>query len=129
MSSTVELWQVYYVFCKYTKPTPKNKFIVIMCFDETIPMGILINSEINNFIKKRNHLMSCEVTLEQERHNFLRHTSYLDCRDIFSFPEVELTDLRGVMHPDIRQDVINAVKACPVLVLKHKIQILSQWGK
>ncbi|MEO1256804.1 MAG: hypothetical protein AAFY41_18220, partial [Bacteroidota bacterium] len=75
MADTVELWQVYYLFCKYTKPTPKNKYIAIMCFDDQIPMGILINSNIHPFVKARNHLMPCEVKLEQASHNFLSYDS------------------------------------------------------
>lgn len=126
MPNSVELWQVYYLFCTYTKPSPKNKYVAIMCFDEEMPMGILINSEIHPFVQARNYLLPCEVKLEQQIHNFLTHDSYLDCRDIFPFPEAQLTDYKGVIHEEVRADVITAVKACTVLTLKFKMKILEQ---
>jgi hypothetical protein len=62
------------LFCTHTKPFPKNKFIVIICF-ETTAMGFLINSQINQFVQKRPSLMPCEVKLEQ---NDLKRTQIVN---------------------------------------------------
>jgi hypothetical protein len=96
MTSTINYWEVYYVVnCQHTKPQPKNKYVIIACFDDNIPMGFLINSKINEFIKKRADLMKCEVEILQQDHSFLSYNSYVDCRDIFAFSQSDLTDLRG----------------------------------
>jgi hypothetical protein len=119
MTATVNLWDVYYVFTTHTKPFPKNKFIVIVCF-ETNPMGFLINSRINQFVQKRPRLMPCEVKIEQSSHTFLAHDSFLDCRDLFPFPASELTDLKGTIDEATRIKILAGVAACPVLPRNYK---------
>lgn len=78
MTGNVNCWDVFYLFCKHTKPHPKNKFVVIVCF-ENIPMGFLINSQVNEFVKNRPSLLRCEVKILQQDHAFLSYDSYVDC--------------------------------------------------
>ena len=122
MTTTVKLWDVYYVFTSHTKPFPKHKFIVILAF-ETNPMGFLINSQINQFVQKRPRLLPCEVKIEQSNHTFLSHDSFLDCRDLFSFAAAELTDLRGSIDEATRTKILAGVAACPVLPRDYKTLI------
>lgn len=124
MAVSIELWQVYYLFCNHTKPLPKYKFVVIACIDDT-PMGFLINSKINQFIYRRPKLLVCEVKLEQIDHDFLSYNSYLDCRDIFPFETSELTDLRGTIHDSAKGSILTAVSACPVLPTRYKQMIIE----
>lgn len=122
MTASVNLWDVYYLFCTHTKPFPKHKFIIIVCFENT-PMGFLINSQINQYVQSRPKLMPCEVKIEQHEHQFLSHDSFVDCRDLFPFTNNELNDLRGTIVEQSRKDILLAVAACPVLPRDYKALI------
>lgn len=122
MAERVELWQVYHLYCRHTKPLPKYKYVVIVCTEPT-PMGFLVNSKINQFIIERPKLLVCEVKIEPAQHSFLSHTSYVDCRDLFPFELAELTDLRGTIDSSVQPDILAGVSACPVLPAHHKQMI------
>lgn len=109
MPGNVSCWEVFYLFCKHTKPNPKNKFVV--------------NSHVNEFVKNRPQLMQCEVKILQQDHAFLSYDSYVDCRDIFGFHLNELTDRRGEIAVAARPLIRAAVASCPVLPRKYKEMI------
>ena len=118
-------WEVFHMpSCRHAKPAPKDKFIVI-AYGNPSPHGFFINSRINNFIRNRPDLLSCEAEILASQHPFLRYDSYVDCREIFSFYEIELTNTRGILSPDAQQVVIEAVNYCPVLEQIHKTRILE----
>lgn len=107
----IQQWDVYFVInSRHAKPLPKDKFVVVACFDPN-PCGFFINTRVNDFIQRNAHLMGCEVQLSAAEHAFLSYDSWLDCREILSFHESELSDKRGVLA---------AVDACPVLRPRFK---------
>ena len=121
-----ELWQVYYVVsCRHAKPVPKNKFVVIVGFDENQPLCMFINSKINNFIKNRPYLLDCQTTITQAKNPFLSYDSYVDCQEAFVFSDGELTDLRGTISEETIENIFSAVSVCDVIKGKHKAIILS----
>lgn len=117
---SIQLWQVYLIYnCRHAKPQPKDKFVAIVCFDPN-PCGFLVNSSVNQFIQSHPHLLPCEVPLLASQHPFLSHNSWLDCRDILSFQETELINLRGSISTPAIKDVLGAVQQCPVLRNRFK---------
>jgi hypothetical protein len=122
---SLERWQVYYLFCRHTKPSPKYKYITIVCVNNSQYIGFLINSRINSFVQRRAHLLPCEVLVPVSEHSFLSYDSYIDCRDAFYFDVNELNDFRGHLSSNAQQAVINAVRICPVLSKHTKNLILS----
>ena len=118
-------WEIFYIqSCRYAKPNPKDKFVLIAYIDP-FSHGFFINSSINNYIVKRPYLLSCEAKILSSQHHFLNHDSYVDCREIFRFDDSELTNTRGVLSADGQAEVINAVASCPVLEQIHKNRILT----
>jgi len=116
----ISKWSVFYIpLCRYAKPKPKNKFVVIF-YTYPAPHGFFINSKINNFIKNRPYLAKCEPVLNKLEHAFLSHNSFIDCRDAFMFHSDELTDFRGVLSIEAINDATEAILNCPVLSKKHK---------
>lgn len=122
---SIERWQVYYLFCHHTKPTPKYKYVAITYAENPQYIAFLVNSRINNFVRVRPHLMPCEVLLPVTDHNFLSYDSYVDCRDAFYFNTSELNDFRGYLSNNAQQAVLNAVRTCPVINRRAKNLILS----
>jgi len=119
----VSKWEIFYAkSCRYAKPNPKDKFVLIVYIDPS-PHGFFINSKINNYIANRDYLLSCEAIIFSTQHSFLVRDSYVDCREIFSFNNYELTDLRGLLSFDAQKSVLNAVASCPVLERIHKNRI------
>lgn len=124
-SPNVEPWQVYYVTnCVHTKPHPKNKFVMIACIDE-YPMGFLINSRINLYVQNRPNLLVCQALISRSRHSFLHHDSYIDCRDIFDFPNSWLDNYMGSIDKLERERVLESVRLCKVLPAYYKKLILQ----
>ncbi|WP_204103219.1 MULTISPECIES: hypothetical protein [Spirulina sp. CCY15215] len=118
-------WEVFFVpSCRYAKP-PKDKFIVV-AYINPCPHGFFINSKINKFIRNRPNLLSCEAQILVSQHTFLKYDSYVDCRDLFSFVDSDLTRSRGILSLDAQTAILSAVDACPVLEEHHKIKILDR---
>ncbi|HAG84685.1 MAG TPA: hypothetical protein DCL61_26925 [Cyanobacteria bacterium UBA12227] len=118
----ISKWEIFYVpSCRYAKPI-KDKFVVIAYVNPS-PHGFFINSRINKFISNRPYLLACEAQILANQHPFLKYDSYIDCREIFSFLESELTDTRGIMSSDAQAAVIEAVNSCRVLERIHKTRI------
>jgi hypothetical protein len=116
--------QVYHIInCRHSTP-PKNKYVVIACEDGDWH-GFFINSQINQFVHRRPRLLPCVAQIFADDHHFLRHDSYVNCKDIYEFVPSELTDLKGVLSPIAIQDVQNAVRLCPVLRPHYKSLILG----
>lgn len=121
----IQQWDVYFVVnSRHAKPLPKDKFVVIACFDPN-PCGFFINTKVNDFIQASPQLMACEVLLSVAVHPFLSYDSWLDCREILSFQEAELADKRGALVTTAIMDVLAAVDACPVLRPRFKRLIRS----
>jgi hypothetical protein len=116
----IQQWDVYFVVnSRHAKPLPKDKFVIVACFDPN-PCGFFINTKVNDFIQKNAQLMACEVLLTAAAHPFLSYDSWLDCREMLSFQESELIDKRGVLASNAIVDALAAVEACPVLRPRFK---------
>lgn len=122
----LQQWQVYFLpNCRLAKPLPKDKFVVLACFDPN-PCGFFINTAINRYIQQRPQLLPCEVLLQVSRHPFLQYDSWLDCMELLSLQSTELTDLRGRIDPATIQDILSAVRSCPVLRPRFKQLICGE---
>jgi len=118
-------WEIFYVrSCRHTKPSPKDKFVLIAYIDPS-PYGFLINSKINNYIQNRDYLLCCEAEIIASEHDFLNYNSYVDCTAAFPFNAGELISSRGFLSDAGQAEVIKAVGLCPVLERIHKNRILQ----
>jgi hypothetical protein len=116
----ISQWQVYFIpNCRHARPLPKDKFVVVTCFDPN-PCGFFINTRVNEFIANHPDLLPCEVAMAATEHPFLAHDSWLDCRELLSFREEELSDLRGVLAARTVVAARRAVQDCPVLRPRFK---------
>ncbi|EDN66710.1 conserved hypothetical protein [Beggiatoa sp. PS] len=126
-------WQVLRLFCKFTTP-PKNKHLLLVSIYPQ-PLLFMVNSHIHPYIKIRPHLMSCQVSLKANKHFFLAHDSYVDCREAcahFSLNDIvkqvsnDRGRLKGFISEEAQEQVIAAIKVCPVLEKKYKNLILDE---
>ncbi len=126
-------WQVLRLFCKFTTP-PKNKHMLIVGV-EPRPLLLMVNSQIHPYIKSRAYLKSCQVLLPASEHLFLAHDSYVDCRNVcttFSLDEIvtqihaDGRRIRGFISEQAQEQVIAAIKFCPVLEKQYKNMILAE---
>lgn len=58
-----------------------DKFLIIagVAQDRILLCSVMINSQINQYIQKRPHLMACQVELKGNDYDFLSHDSYANC--------------------------------------------------
>jgi hypothetical protein len=120
------IWCIYHIkFCKHSKPAPKNKLTVIVCKD-TKCMGFLINSEIHPFIQNRPNLLVCQVKIETKDYKCLKHTSYIDCLDIYDFSDKELVDERDSINIVTKAKIKKAVKISPRIEIRYQKMILRK---
>jgi hypothetical protein len=90
-------WHIYHVNeCRHTTPR-KPKYVAIVCLNPN-PYGFLINSEISRFIKHSPALLSSQVAITAERYGFLKHDSYINCGQLYSFRSGELHSVQDVQN-------------------------------
>lgn len=93
----------------------------------------VINSKINDFIRKHAHLAQYQVEIGHEEHPFLCHHSLIDCtearkialRDVHDQLERETSRLKDDISPKIREQIIAAVKFAKTIPKKQKAEMLS----
>lgn len=123
--------RVLLLHCDFTTP-PKDKFLVLACI-EPEPLFLVINSQLNEFIRKREWLFQCQVRIEHEDHPFLRHHSYIDCtnahkialRDIYEQLEMDIETIKDEISKDVLGQILAAVKFSKTLPAKYKSDILA----
>lgn len=122
--TTIQRWQVYRLFTEQTKP-PKHKYVVLTYTYRGVWHGFFINSKITKFVQKRPRLLVCQVEIDKSTHSFLKRDSWLDCRELYIFSELELAEAQfcGQLDSSAIMDVLEAVEACPVLAPKQKKRI------
>ena len=125
--------RVVYLFCEFIIPKPKDKYLLVCCIDP-LPLFFVINSEVSDFIKERDHLLRCQAKLDVATHDFLDHDSYIACHEAkseFTGGDISkqlLSDMgriKGMISNDVRDQVLAAVKACTVLPSREKVWILK----
>jgi hypothetical protein len=125
--------RVVYLFCEFTVPKPKDKYLLLGCIDP-LPLFFVINSEVSDFIKERAHLLRCQARLDVASHDFLDHDSFIACHEAkseFSVDDInkqllsDMDRIKGMISNDVRDQVLAAVKACTVLPNREKVWILK----
>ncbi len=127
--------RVLLLYCDFTIP-PKDKFLVLACI-EPEPLFLVINSQLSEFIRKREWLLQCQVSIKHEDHPFLKHHSYIDCtsahkvtsRDIYEQLEKDIKKVKDEISKDTRDQIRAAVKFSKTLPARHKLDILAALGQ
>ena len=126
--------KVLYLFSEFVEP-PKEKFLLLSCM-EPEPLVFVINSQINPFIKRDQHLFDCQVQLNASNYTFLDHDSYINCSQILSIGmniiidqvSSDLGRIKGEINMQTKQSVIQSVNRCRTISLAHKKLILPGFG-
>lgn len=98
-----------------------EKFIVIAGMDDkrVYACTVLINSNINPFIMKRQHMLDCQVLLKSEQYSFLSHDSFVNCAQPISANLQHFMDDEykycGLLNKDDLENVIESIKRSGVL--------------
>jgi hypothetical protein len=127
--------RVLLLHCDFTTP-PKDKFLVITAV-EPEPLLFIINSTVNEYIRKHEHLSRCQVEIGHKEHAFLRHHSFIDCtqahrialRDVYEQLERDIGRLKDEVTTQVREQIIAAVKFAKTLSAKQKTDIVSAFEK
>ncbi|MNC17075.1 hypothetical protein D3C75_649400 [compost metagenome] len=124
---------VIYWHCNFTTP-PKQKFLVVVCCEPSF-LVLIINSEINQFIQSKPHLLNCQVPISQAEHAFLNWDSFVNC--IEAHKSITLNDVKDAVIADFSHvsrgrlsegciaDVIKAVEQSPTMPRREKEWIIA----
>lgn len=123
--------RVLLLYCDFTTP-PKDKFLVLAAVEPELLLFV-VNSQVNEFIRRRDHLMQCQVEIGHEEHQFLNRHSFIDCtmahdialRDIYEQLEADINRLKGEITQSVREQIVAAVKFAKTLSAKQRTGILS----
>lgn len=124
--------RVVFLHCDFTKPEPKDKFLVLVAV-EPDPMFFVINSSVNEYIRRKTWLMQCQVEIGHEEHPFLNYHSFIDCtearrialREVYEQLERGIDRLKDEINHKVRDQIIAAVKFAKTIPAKQKAEILS----
>ncbi len=125
--------RILYLFCGFTKPAPKEKFIALGCTTPR-PLVLVINSAVSEFIKRRPRMLALQIMIAKADHDSLDHDSYLNCSqavEYFTQPIIErqvlgtMTRIKSVLTPDNTKEVIKAIEAAETITLRNKLWMLE----
>ena len=123
---TAKTWRMYWVpNCYHCRPSPKDKFAVIVCQDDCLK-GFLVNSRINAWIAKHPKLCGCQARLEASEHPCLDKDSWVDCLDLYDFPDTELRCDRGPISVQGIDAIRRAVSDSTTIAVRYKKLILAK---
>jgi len=71
--------RVFFLLCSFMSP-PRPKYLVLVS-NSNYPLFFIINSDINNYIMKRQWLLNCQVGLGKDDYDFLTQNSYVNCTE------------------------------------------------
>ena len=121
-----DIWHIYHVQnCSHVRPTPKNKFVAIVCRD-LAPMGFLINSSIHKYIQNRPDLLASQAVIEESNHKCPSHDSYVDCIDLYAFNDTELVEDWGPISKQAMIRIKTAVDNSRTIEVRYKKLILGK---
>ena len=121
-----DIWHVYHVQnCSHVRPTPKNKYVAIVCRDLT-PRGFLINSSIHKYIQNRPDLLVCQAVIEEASHKCLSRDSYVDCINLYEFEDAELIEDYGPISKQAMARIKEAVNNSKTIEVRYKKLILGK---
>jgi hypothetical protein len=115
------------LFCDFTHPQPKNKYLVVMSV--TPLLFFAINSQVNNYIQQRPHLKACQIILRSSEYTFLGHDSYLDCSEVIDSLRVD--DIMNQLMSDTSRAVgaLNLVQVQNIMSVIHPALSISRKHK
>lgn len=113
--------------------TTKPKFLVLVAADDPEYLTFIVNSEINPFIANRPHLSQCQVSIDAASHDFLDHDSHVACHetlpmkreDVIKALMADPSAVKGEISPDVRAQVVAAVKFAKTLDKDKKNRIIA----
>lgn len=114
----------------------KHKFLVLVVCDDPEYLTFIVNSEINQFIANRPHLLQCQVAIDAESHDFLDHDSYVVCHDVLPMKREEViknlmadpSAIKGEVSPGVRSQIAAAVKFAKTIDQDKKNRIIAAFG-
>lgn len=115
-----QTWCFYYInYCHQARPTPKPKFVAIVCIDNEY-MVFFIDSRIHIYIRNKPQLMACQVLIKQADYRFLSHDSYIDCSDLIEFNSFDLVDPRDSISSKTKKAIQRAVSNAKTISTYYK---------
>lgn len=111
----------------------KPKFLVLVATDDPEYLTFIVNSEINPFISNRPHLSQCQVSIDAANHPFLDYDSHIACHetlpmrreDVIQALVADPSAIKGEISPDVRAQVVAAVKFAKTLDKDKKGRIIA----
>ena len=111
----------------------KEKFLVLVADDDPEYLTFIVNSEINSFITNRPHLLQCQVAIDVASHDFLDRDSHIACHEILPMKREDViktlmgdpSAIKGKMSPDVRSQIIAAVKFAKTIDKDKKNRIIA----
>lgn len=88
-------------------------------------MGFFINSSINPFILKRQHLLACQAKIEAAQYECLPRASYVDCVELYPFEVDELSDMRDPINDGTKLEIQQAVAKSKTIERRYQRMILG----
>ena len=116
-------------FPEVTKP----KYLVLVADDDPEIWTFIINSEINEYVTARPHLLKCQVKIAAADHAFILHDSHLACDKVLHLHRADvirelmanMAGIKGSVADDVRDQICAAVKFAKTLAPAEKERILS----
>lgn len=115
----------------------KEKFLVLVADDDPEYLTFIVNSEIHPFVSNRQHLLQCQVAIDVASHDFLDRDSYIACHEILPMKREDViktlmgdpSAIKGDVSPDVRAQIVVAVKFAKTIEKDKKSRIIEAMGE
>jgi len=118
---TLKPWDIHYFEVEFPNQDgtvlKRNKYILIINIDhEDWFYGLIINTNIPNFVAKKPKLKVCTVGLRLFVYPFLELDCHVDCTKLHTFKKTNCTrsTLKGPLKEPTITEITEAFKECPV---------------
>lgn len=106
---------VFYLYCKFTTPEPKNKYLLLVCSEPLL--FLVINSEKRDLVRSNKRWDDVQIPLLKQEYTFLDHDSWIDCVDSVPTDDMPrenveqqvLADMTRIQEPRLTNDKMEAV--------------------
>jgi hypothetical protein len=130
MASAQQLWYIYFFKnCRYAKPHPKDKLVVIVHIDNDLALGCFINTTRHPYLIENNLQHLAPEILCEEHPTTLGHDSFVVCQELLKFKIEELVAVREPVSIRAQKSILWAISSEDNdIERKYKRAILARDG-
>lgn len=120
MDNVPEPWDVWKIWWADGHPIAKYKRVMVVYCNSYCVAGFFLNSRQRTKYLDNPRMEVCDFQISAAGNYFLDRDSWLNVSDWWELPYTDIERRLGYIPGQYRDDIVIAIKSCPVLKERHK---------